>query len=55
MQKLIKKEKLDLVNNLDINLGNTPEKILNNLDKGNIPSTKLFKTKRKASSLDYKR
>jgi D-lactate dehydrogenase len=53
--KVNKKGKLELVNNLDINLGNSPEKILGNLDKGNIPSTKLFKTKRKASSLDYKK
>ena len=45
--KVNKKGKLELVNNLDINLGNSPEKILSNLDKGNIPSTKLFKTKRK--------
>ena len=48
------KGKLELVNNLDINLGNSPESILRNLDKGNISNKKLFKTKKKASSLDYK-
>ena len=32
--KVNKKGKLELVNNLDINLGNSPEKILSNLDKG---------------------
>ena len=45
--KVNKKGKLELVNNLDINLGNSPERILSNLDKGNISSTKLFKTKKK--------
>ena len=52
--KVNKNGKLHLVNNLGINLGNSPEQILSNLDNGNIPSNKLFKTKRKASSLDYK-
>ena len=52
--KVNKKGELQLVNNLDINLGNSPESILNNLDKGKIPQNKLFKTRRRASSLDYK-
>ena len=41
------KGKLHLVNNLDINLGNSPESILRNLDKGNISNNKLLKLKKK--------
>ena len=49
-----KKGELELINNLGINLGNKPEKILDNLDKGKLPKSKYFKSNKKASSVDYK-
>ena len=45
---------LELVNNLGIDLGKTPEQIFRNLDNGTLPKDKYFKSNKKASSVDYK-
>ncbi len=45
---------LELVNNLGIDLGKTPEQIFKNLDNGTLPKDKYFKSNKRASSTDYK-
>ena len=45
---------LELVNNLNIDLGKTPEDILLNLSEGNFDSNKLTQSNLKASDQDYK-
>ncbi len=50
-----KNGELELKNNLDIDLGKNPEQILKNLDNKNISRNIKFKTRKKASSLDYKK
>ncbi|PPR25875.1 MAG: D-lactate dehydrogenase [Alphaproteobacteria bacterium MarineAlpha9_Bin4] len=49
------KGELKLINNLGIDLGKTPEQILKKIDNGDIPKDKYFKTRKKASSYDYKK
>ena len=45
--------KLRLVNNLDIDLGDSPEEILGRLDKGQFSAKDVHSTERKASDHDY--
>jgi len=44
---------LELVNHLDIELGSTPEEMLNNLDKGNVPDLAVRDTNKLASDTEY--
>lgn len=44
---------LQLVNHLDIDLGDTPEHILGNLDDGHLPASVVKPSQRRASDHDY--
>ena len=48
-----KNGKLSLINNLDIDLGNTPEEILSNLDKQNYSANDIKKPSKRASDNEY--
>lgn len=51
--QLDKDGKLQLVNNIGLDLGDTPEQILNNLQQGNFEKNNLAPTNRKASGTAY--
>ncbi|MDI2089858.1 D-lactate dehydrogenase [Commensalibacter oyaizuii] len=49
-----KEGQLELVNHLGIELGSTPEEILNNLDQGNFDLTQVYSTDKNCSDHRYK-
>ena len=53
--KLNKDGKLELVNELDIELGASPEEIILNLQNVNFDSTNVYETHKKASDIEYQK
>tara|TARA_Y100000589_G_scaffold115630_2_gene109644 strand:+ start:5999 stop:7699 length:1701 start_codon:yes stop_codon:yes gene_type:complete len=53
--KIDKNGELKLVNNLEVNLGDTPEEILTNLEKENFSEKEIMKSNKLASDKDYER
>lgn len=53
--KIDKNGELKLVNNLEVNLGDTPEEILTNLEKENFSEKEIMKSSKLASDKDYER
>ncbi|UWP88719.1 D-lactate dehydrogenase [Aliiroseovarius crassostreae] len=53
--RITEEGRLELVNHLGINLGETPEEILTRLEQGDYSSADLESTNRKASDTDYAR